>query len=132
MDNININSELIVKTIDIIGINNLGIKFEQLETEKINSTNNIIKKIIELIKKSNNIGVFDILINILPYPIWIEWFKSCFILKYYWDDELIRKIQDSNKMKINSFLLDLSESNKEILSNTVSYTHLTLPTNREV
>ena len=105
LDSIQITNELIFKTVEIIGLNN----FEQ--TNKSITNKSIIKKIIDLIKKSNNIGIFDILIKILPYPIWIEWFKSCFILQYYWDDDLIKKIQDSNKMKINSLLLNLPNNN---------------------
>ena len=105
LDSIQITNELIFKTVEIVGLNNLE------QTNKLVTYKLIIKKIIELIKKSNNIGIFDILIKILPYPIWIEWFKSCFILKYYWDDDLIKKIQDSNKMKINSLLLNLANNN---------------------
>lgn len=86
LDNITITNEIIISTIEIINSNL--------------SSNKKISKIIELIKKVNNIGVFDILINVLPYPIWISWFKNCFILKYYWNDELIKRIEDSNKFKI--------------------------------
>ena len=84
--------------------------YYKLCLENILITNELIYKTVEIIGL-DNIGIFNILINVLPYPIWIEWFKSCFILKYYLDDELIKKIQDSNKMKINSFLLDLAETN---------------------
>jgi NAD(P)-dependent dehydrogenase (short-subunit alcohol dehydrogenase family) len=108
LENLNITNDLIVNTYEIIRLNDYN------QSNNSSFYKKIIRKIIELIKKSNNIGVFDILINILPYPIWIEWFKSCFILKYYWDDELIKKIQDSNKMKINSYLLNFAENEKNI------------------
>lgn len=111
LDNIYITNELICKTAEIVRLN----KNTSEQINKSISYKIVIKKIIELIKSSNNIGIFDILINILPYPIWIEWFKSCFILKYYWNEELIKKIEDSNKMKINSLLLNLS--NADFLNN---------------
>lgn len=108
LENLNITNDLIVNTYEIIRLNDYN------HSNNTSFYKKIIRKIIDLIKKSNNIGVFDILINILPYPIWIEWFKSCFILKYYWDEELIKKIQDSNKMKINSYLLNFAENEKNI------------------
>ena len=108
LDNYEFSNELIIKTFEIIKLNTYEhIDKKNNPNQNSNSYKKIIYKIIELIKKSNNIGVFNILINILPYPIWIEWFKSCFILKYYWDDELIKKIQDSNKMNIIACVLDL-------------------------
>ena len=71
-----------------------------------------IKKIINLVKSSNNIGVFDILINILDYSIWIQWFEDCNVLKYYWDDELLKRIIDTNKNKLYSkILLNYTDSN---------------------
>ncbi len=98
LDNVQVDSKLIISTYQII-------KSEAKST-------NIIKKIINLVKSSNNIGVFDILINILDYSIWIRWFEDCNVLKYYWDDELLKRIIDTNKNKIYSkILLDYSKSN---------------------
>lgn len=86
LDNLDITSELIIETFKIIKQNK--------------NTDKTINQIVKLIKKNNNIGVFDILINILPYCKWIEWFKESLILKYYWDDHLLKKIQDINKLNI--------------------------------
>ncbi len=126
LDNIFINNEIIIKTVEIINLTNqinltnLNESSDLVELRK-KSNNKIIKKIIDLIKKSNNIGVFDILINVLPYPIWIDWFRSCFILKYYWNNDLIKKIEDSNRFKIVLSILNGEniDNINEINNNTI-------------
>lgn len=104
LDNLKISSDLIVQTHKII--------------KSENNDKKIIKKVVDLIKKTNNIGVFDVLINLLDYTIWIGLFKQCFVLKYYWDDELLKRIEDINKFKIHSYILNYAE-NQHITQNTI-------------
>lgn len=120
LDNVNVSNELIIETNKIIE-QNTNTTNSINTANSINSTNKIINQIIKLIKKTNNIGVFDILINILPYSKWIEWFRESLILKYYWDDELLKKIQDINKFNIYTNMLNkLSEKYDIILTNANS------------
>ncbi len=107
LDNVQVNSELIIKTYQLI-------KYET-------NSNKIIKNIINLVKSSNNIGVFDILINILDYSIWIKWFEDCNVLKYYWDDELLKRIIDTNKNKIYLQIL-LGYQNNNLKPHLISLT----------
>lgn len=86
LDGLDIKSALVIETIELV--------------KKISNPIKLINQIVKLIKKSNNIGVFDILINILSYSQWIKIFKSSFVLKYYWDEYLLKKIEDMNKFNI--------------------------------
>lgn len=109
LDQVQTDSKLIFKTWDII--------------KSESNSKKIIRKIIQLIKTSNNIGVFDILINILDYSVWIAWFEDCNVLKYYWDDSLIKRIIDTNKNKIYSeiFLDSNACIDTHLISLTDSY-----------
>ncbi len=97
LDQVQIDSKLVMKTWDII--------------KSESNPKKIIHKIIQLIKSSHNIGVFDVLINILDYSVWITWFEDCNVLKYYWNDSLIKRIIDTNKNKILSQILLDSNAN---------------------
>ena len=100
-----ITNELLIKTHEIINKN------------QNNSTK--LKELTTLIKKTNNIMVFDILLKSMPYNKWIEMFNECDILINYWNEELVNKIIDKSihRLKINKLNSVNPEENELIILN---------------
>ncbi len=65
-----------------------------------NKKNIDFRKIIEYVR-SHGSWVIHVLITILPYNHWINFFRHYNILRYYWSNELIQKIIDQNEMHIH-------------------------------
>ena len=77
--------------------------------------------LVKLIKFIKNPLVFKMLIELLPYPNWIKWFTDISILKYYWSTELINKIIDSNRSKINCAILNGDNFDDHLINMTNTY-----------
>jgi NAD(P)-dependent dehydrogenase (short-subunit alcohol dehydrogenase family) len=102
------SDELIINTYNFIKSlvrKSLPVNFNANGTNSTNSTNSV-KKIIKFIKKQSDSIVWLVLIKLLPYNIWIELYAECNALKYFWSDELLEKIIDSNRNAINLYLLN--------------------------
>ncbi len=70
------------------------------------SENNNINKINNFIKYNNDGEILYILLNMISFPLLIRWYYETNILKYYWSNELINNIINSNKKNLKIHYLN--------------------------
>ena len=85
-----------------------------------------LKSLLRFVRNSKNTIVFKMLIQVLPYSIWIKWFKNVSILKYYWSKELILKIIDSNRIAINMSIINNDPYDEHVIILNNQYEKLIL------
>jgi NAD(P)-dependent dehydrogenase (short-subunit alcohol dehydrogenase family) len=64
------------------------------------SNNVTCKKLTNFLKRDPNPVNFKLLMDILPYNFWLEWYKQTHILRPYWTTSMILKLIDSNSVRI--------------------------------
>jgi NAD(P)-dependent dehydrogenase (short-subunit alcohol dehydrogenase family) len=112
-----VNNRLIINTLNIINNNK--------------SSNTKLIELTRLIKKSNNMMVFKILINLMPYSNWIKLFDDCDIMKNYWNEDLITEIQDNSikRLYINELNTIKTNSYTNTTTNKINYELINLKNN---
>lgn len=63
------------------------------------------RQIIDYMRKYGH-DVIHLLIIMLPYVHWVNFFRHCNILRYYWSEQLIQRIIDQNEMQIQINVLN--------------------------
>jgi hypothetical protein len=70
------------------------------------SENNNINKINNFIKYNNDGEILYILLNMISFPLLIRWYYETNILKYYWSDNILNNIINSNKKNLKIHYLN--------------------------
>lgn len=86
-----------------------------ISTYNLLSLSTNTKKLTQFVHDTKNPMIFKILIELLPYSDWIKWFCEMNILKYYWSEEFIKKIIDSNTHKIYKNLCENKSIEKYVV-----------------
>jgi len=79
------------------------------------------KKLTNYLKFNNTPDIFYLLLNIIPFPLLINWYYEVSVLQYYWNDKIINQLVNNN-LKQNEIYFwnkeyDLGLQNLIVLNN---------------
>lgn len=72
----------------------------------LNNDNLTINKLTRYIKHNNKGDMFTLILNMIPYPILINWVYELNVMRYYWNDNIISKLIELNKFTLKILYLN--------------------------
>lgn len=72
----------------------------------LNNDNLTINKLTRYIKHHNKGDIFTLILNMIPFPILINWVYELNVMRYYWNDNIISKLIELNKFTLKILYLN--------------------------